>query len=351
MTSSRRIEENQLRCFVTAALEAVEMSTAHAEIVADALVTTDAMGVLTHGTKLLAGYLRRMQGGGYQAQAEPTLEREGPSWAVLNGQSNLGQIGCAAALKVGMKKASQTGVAYVGLTNTGHIGAAGYFAQYAARKGFITMVTGNDMPSVAGPGTREPVLGSNPIAYAVPVDGQEPIVFDIATAAVAGGKVYAATQRGESIPDTWLVDRQGQPTTDGTLYPYHASLAPMAGHKGYGIGLWCELMSAVLPSGLMTWQVGSWIFDEPSKPSGHNASFTFFDANLIGPQAEFSHRLKHLMAELHDAPTAEGVDQLRLPGEREWECYREAQEKGIELPEDVLEKLREAAELTGVSLP
>jgi ureidoglycolate dehydrogenase (NAD+) len=322
----------------------------HAHGTADALVTTDAMGVFTHGTKLLAGYVRKLQGGGYVASAEPIIEREGPGWAIMDGRSALGQVGSLAAIQLAIQKARQVGIAYVGLKNTGHIGAAGYYAALAARQGMIAMITGNDIPSVAAPGSRAAVLGSNPLAYAIPVVDADPILLDIATAAVAGGKVYAAIQRGESIPDTWLIGPDGHPTTDGSLYPQHASLAPMAGHKGYGFGLWCEILSAILPGGNMTWQVGSWIFDEPSRPSWHNASFTVIDIAAISAPGQFQQRLQRLMNEIHAAPTASGSDRVLLPGEREWNNYHHAQQHGINLPADVHEKLLQASELTGVKL-
>ncbi|RIK76166.1 MAG: malate dehydrogenase [Planctomycetota bacterium] len=340
---------DELRQFCVAAFTAVGVPIEPARVAADALVTADATGVFTHGTKLLAGYLRKLQGGGYRATAAPTIEREGPAWAVVDGQSGLGQAGGEFAVRAAMRKAAQTGIAYVGLRNTGHIGAAGYYAALAAREGFICMVTGNDMPSVAAPGSRGAVLGSNPLAYAIPVTGGEPILLDIATAAVAGGKVYAAHTRGEPIPPTWLIGPDGLPTTNGSLYPAKASLAPMAGHKGYGLGLWCEILSAVLPGGHATWQVGSWIFDAPDRPSWHNASFTAIDVNAVAPRAEFDQRLARLIDEIHAAPTADGVDGVLLPGEREAQNLRRASDEGIALPADVVEKLRAAAAIAGAA--
>jgi ureidoglycolate dehydrogenase (NAD+) len=307
------------------------------------------MGVFTHGTKLLIGYLKKLQGGGYQADAVPLIEREGPGWAIVNGQSALGQIGCEFSMRLAIQKARRVGIAYVGLRNTGHIGAAGYYTVLAAREGYLGIVTGNDKPSVAAPGSRGPVLGSNPMAYGIPVGDGDPILLDIATAAVAGGKVYAAHQRGEPIPPTWLIDTQGRPTTDGSLYPDHASLAPMAGHKGYGFGLLCEILSGVLPGGKLTWQVGSWMFDPPAAPSLHNASFIAIDVDLIAPRAEYDRRIRTLIDELHAAPTADGVDRVLVPGEREWINYHRAQEAGIDLPPDVVEKLRLCSSLTGVA--
>jgi ureidoglycolate dehydrogenase (NAD+) len=307
------------------------------------------MGVHTHGTKLLAGYIKKLQGGGYQAQATPTVEREGAGWAVVDGHSALGQIGADFALRLAMKKARAVGTGFVGLRNTGHIGAAGYFAAVAARERFVTMVTGNDIPSVAAPGSRGPVLGSNPLSYAVPTPSGEPIMLDIATAAVAGGKVYAAQQRGEPIPAGWLIGPDGQPTTDGSLYPAEACLAPMAGHKGYGLALWCEILSGVLPAGHITWQMGSWIFDPTSRPSWHNASFIVIDVDAITTAQEFNDRISRLIDEIHAAETTADVDRVLLPGEREWNNLRQANQDGVPLPADVVEKLRETASLTGVA--
>ncbi len=337
-----------LTTFCITALTKVGMSRADAETTAVALVTTDAMGVFTHGTKLLGGYLNRLKGGGYRATAAPRIEREGPGWAIIDGESALGQVGSVFAMRMAMAKAKQVGIAYVGLTNTGHIGAAGYYAVLAAREGLIGMITGNDMPSVAAPGSRGAVLGSNPIAYGVPVANGDPIILDMATAAVAGGKVYAAHQRGEPIPPTWLIGPDGKPTTDGSLYPYQASLAPMAGHKGYGFGLWCEILSGILPGGRITWEIGSWMFDDTSQPSRHNASFIAIDIAAMIPREQFQQRLRKLIDEIHGAATADGVERVLLPGEREGILLRRAQTEGIALPPDVVAKLEVVAQEYGV---
>jgi ureidoglycolate dehydrogenase (NAD+) len=212
------------------------------------------------------------------------------------------------------------------------------------------MVTGNDIPSVAAPGSKKAVLGSNPLAYAIPTGG-DPILLDMATAAVAGGKVYAAIQRGEQIPNTWLIGPDGHPTTDGALYPHSTALAPMAGYKGYGLGLWCEVMSALIPGGAMTWQVGSWMFDPASRPSWHNASITVFHVDAMTNRADFNARMKTLIDEIHAAPAADGVESVLLPGEREWKNSAAAHRDGIPLPEDVRTKLREASEIAGIAFP
>lgn len=345
------ISISELRCFVESVLVQCGCSKANSQTASEALVETDALGVFTHGTKLLSGYVKKLQGGGYVTNLEPKVEREGLAWAIVDGRSNLGQIGSVMAMELAIDKSKKCGIAYVGLRDSGHIGAAGYYATMAARRGMIGMVTGNDIPSVAAPGSKTAVLGSNPIAYSIPRQNAHPILLDIATAAVAGGKIYAARQRGETIPSTWLIDRDGKPTTDALSYPQSSCLAPMAGHKGYGFGLWCEVLSAVLPGGNMTWQVGSWMFDDPSMPSNHNASFIAIDVEAMMDMKVFSERLQHLIDEIHSAPTAEGIESVLLPGEREWRNYDLACERGIPLPEDVIASLATASQLTGTPLP
>ncbi|MEY3176204.1 MAG: putative oxidoreductase YjmC [Planctomycetota bacterium] len=339
------LQDFAARCLVVAGLSSVDAATT-----SGVLVGTDACGVYTHGTKLLAGYLKKLRGGGYRAAAVLKVEREGPAWAVIDGDSGLGQLGCTRAMELAIGKARQCGVAWVAIRNTGHIGAAGQYALQAAAAGCAALVTGNDIPSVAAPGSRAAVLGSNPLAFAIPTDS-DPIFLDIATAAVAGGKVYAALQRGEPIPSTWLIGPDGHPTTDGSLYPHSAALAPMAGHKGYGLGLWCEVMSAVLPGGRMTWDVGSWIFDPAERPSWHNASMTVYDVAAFTDLAGWHERIRKLKLQLQSAIPAEGSTGVVLPGQREMEQWRMARENGIPLPEDVVAKLREASDLVGVAMP
>ena len=345
-----RVAVADLTDFVTRCLRTTGLSDADCRVTSEALVSTDVMGVFTHGTKLLVGYLKKLQGGGYPISAVPRIEREGPAWAIVDGESGLGQVGSNFAVQTAIRKAKQFGVAFVALRNTGHIGAAGHYALQAAKAGCLAMVTGNDLPSVAAPGSTKAVLGSNPLAYAIPTGG-DPVLLDMATAAVAGGKVYAAHQRGETIPATWLIGPDGLPTTDGSLYPHGAALAPMAGHKGYGLGLWCEVLSALIPGGAMTWQVGSWIFDAPSKPSLHNASFFVADIDAMTDRVVFDSRMKSLIDEIHAAPTAAGIPSVLLPGELEFQSARDAAQNGIALPEDVRMKLRECADVVSGAVP
>jgi LDH2 family malate/lactate/ureidoglycolate dehydrogenase len=342
MSSERSIPVAVLSAWVEQAFVRAGLAPADATIAAEPLILSDSMGVFTHGTKLLPGYLKKLVARGSRPDARPRIIRQGPGFAVVDGDAALGQIGCHFAVEVAIEKARMVGVAFVGLRNTGHIGAAGAQAVRAAREGFFALVVGNDRPSVAAAGSRGPVLGSNPLAWAAPVPGSDPIFLDIATAAVAGGKVYAAVARGEPIPPTWLVDERGLPTTDGSSYPQHASLAPMAGHKGYGIGVLAEWLSGILPGGAVTTQVGSWLFDSPGAPTLHNAGFIVLDVAAIADPVDYAASLGRFAEEVRGAAPAEGIDRVRLPGDIEWERHRQSRAAGIALPADVRAKLAEA---------
>lgn len=345
----RRVTVADLDRFASAALTAVGASAAHARLTADALVAADAWGVFTHGTKLLPGYLRRLRGGGIRTDVEPEVVSEGPAWAVVDGHSALGQVSGALAVGVAVRKAKAAGLGYAGVRRSNHFGAAGYYAWLAAREGLVGVAVCNDIPSVAAPGARKAVTGTNPIAYALPVEDGDPILLDMALSTVAGGKVYAARQAGRPIPPDWLVGPDGRPTSDASLYPLSAALAPAGGHKGYGLALLVEGLSALLTGAAMTWQVGDWMRGDAAEPTGHGAAFLAVDAATIAP--DFARRAAELVAEVRATPPADGVERVMVPGEREWAHRRRAEADGVELPADVAAAVEAAAKDAGMAVP
>ncbi|MCA9426901.1 MAG: Ldh family oxidoreductase [Candidatus Omnitrophica bacterium] len=322
----------------------VGVSESDAKITADALVTTETWGVHTHGTKLLPGYIRRLKGGGLRVDNPPKVSSEGPSWALVDGGSSIGQVTSTFAMRKAMEKAKETGIGYAGVFNSCHFGAAGYYAWLAANENLIGLSMANDWPTVAAPGSRKAVTGSNPLAFAIPGGKADPIMLDISTGAVAGGKVYAAQKLGKPIPDNWIVGPDGLPTTDLTLFPDQAALQPMAGHKGYGLALLIEALSALLTGAAMTYSVGFWMKDDPSTHTNHGAAFLAIDVEAMTPLPNFFGRVEELVKEIHEAPKAEGSDRIYLPGEMECEKRRIALRDGIDLPEDVRMVLKEMAD-------
>ena len=346
-----KVSAEALSAFCVAALRQTGVNEQDACLTAELLVLTDTWGVFTHGTKNLRGYLRRLRAGGIRADAVPQIVSDGPSWAIVDAGSGLGMVGSRFAMRAAIAKARTAGIGFAGVRNSCHFGAAGCYAAMAAGENMIGIAMANDIPSVTAPGSRAAVLGSNPLAFALPTGDARPILLDMATSAVAGGKVFAAATLGKSIPNNWIVDADGLPTTDPRVFPHAGALVPMAGHKGYGIALLVETLSAILTGASIAGHVLSWSFDDPTRATGHGAAFFAIDLNAMMPGSLFHQRLRQTMEEIRAAPKAQGAERIYLPGEMEWDRRDRALREGIELPEDVLVNLREVAGETSLELP
>ncbi len=320
----------------------------HAEITARVLVSTDLWGVFTHGTKQLRGLLKNIRDGRLDPKAEPEVVRDVPAAALVDGHFAMPMVSSTRAMNLAIEKARELGTAFVGVTHSGHFGAAGYYANMAAENDMIGLSMCNVEPFMTVPGAKGRVLGTNPIAYAIPA-GEEPTVFlDIATSAVAVSKVFAARARGEEVPPTWFVDADGNPSTDPSKIDDGAML-PMAGHKGYGIAVLIEVLSAVLTGSAVMSEVKSWVLDLP-EPSNQGHAFMVINPSVFMPVEEFKTRVDAMIREIKSAPKALGATRIYLPGEMEWERREKFLKNGIELPSDVVANLKLMAEEWGVEL-
>jgi len=316
------------------------VSSAHAQVTSDALTLADSWGTFTHGTKLLIGYAQRLKRGGLRTDTEPQVVKEGPAWAIVDGQATLGQVVSTFAMTKAVELANKSGFGYVGVRNSCHFGAAGVYSSLAAKENMVGLSMANDVPSVAAPGSRTSITGTNPFSYAIPAGKHPPILLDMAISTVAGGKIYAAQQLGKEIPDNWLIGPDGKPTSDASLYPASACLAPMTAHKGYGLALMIESLSAIMTGASLTWNVGSWMFDDGTKPTNHGGCFIAMNVAAMQPLDKFLARVDGLIDEIHEAPKADGVERLYVPGEMEWERRQKALQDGIKLQADVVAQLR-----------
>jgi ureidoglycolate dehydrogenase (NAD+) len=343
------VSAHDLRIFCIDALTRLGVAEEDAQTTADVVVTTDTWGVFTHGVKSLRGYIRRIQAGGIRADARPRVTAEGSGWAIVDGDSALGMVASTFAMRVAIEKARVCGIGYVGVFNSCHFGAAGYYAALAAAEDMIGLAMANDAPSVTAPGARGRVTGSNPMAYAVPSGTGMPILLDMATSTVAGGKVAAAHALGKLVPGGWIVDADGQPTTDPVAFLAGGALTPMAGHKGYGLAVLIETLAAVLTGAAITRQVVPWIVGDPSIPTQHGAAFIAINIAAMMPIDEFKRRVDTLARQIRESPRAEGADRIYLPGEIEWERRKKSLAEGIMLPQDVRRSLEELSRELGIA--
>jgi ureidoglycolate dehydrogenase (NAD+) len=345
--ASYRVRPEDLKRFCIRAMTASGLSERHAAETAEVLVTTDTWGTFTHGSRQILPLMKNVREGAIRAEAEPSVISEGPAWTLVDGQFAMPPVTSRLAMQAAMKKARESGVAYSGVRHSSHYGAAGYYAVMAAEEGMIGLSISNVDVRMTVPGARAPVIGTNPFAYAVPAGRDRPVFMDIATSVVAISKVLTAKAAGKSIPDNWLIDEHGRPTTDPTIYPERGVIVPMAAHKGYGIALFIEILAGILTGASFLTGIGNWL-GEPAEAADQGHAFVAWDVETFMPIERFHGRMEAMIDEIRNAPKAEGADRIYLPGEMEWEKQAEATSAGLLLPDFVIMNHFALAEQTGL---
>lgn len=333
----RPVYAEELKTFLVAAMLQCGLRADDAEVTADVLVTTDTWGTFTHGSKQLRPLLQlrpdRMDIG-----ATPEVVAEGAGWALVDGHYALATVTACHAMQITIRKATNVGIAFVGVRNSNHFGGAGYYANLAAQKDLIGLAMTNTNPLMAVTGAASMVLGTNPFSYAVPAGREKTVFLDVATSVVAASKAISARALGQSVPLGWLVDKEGVPTTDPSRYPEEGALLPMAGHKGYGLALMIEILCAALTGADMLSEVKLWLEKHPG-PLNQGHAFIAININNFMPVNRFKERMDRMIQEIKSAPKAKGSDRIYLPGEIEWDNRERALVQGMTLPEHVIERL------------
>jgi len=342
-----RVAPDDLTQFCIEAMRLTGLNEEDARLTAEVLVTTDTLGTFTHGTRQLRGLLKNFRSGRLHAAAHEAIVAEGPAWAIVDAHYAMPPAVSYRCMQLAMRKAKASGIGYVGVRHSSHYGAAGFYANLAARGDMFGLSMCNVDPCMTVPGSKGRVLGTNPIAYAAPAGEEKPVYLDIATSAVAATKIYAAKALGQPIPGNWLVDEDGLPTSDYSNFPEKAVQVPMAGHKGYGLAVMVEILTAVLTGAAVMSGVSSWVLDSPN-PTDEGHAFVAIDIGQIMPLGEFKSRMDGMIREIKSAPLAKGADRIYLPGEIELERQETALAQGIVLPPDVVASLRGLAEDVGL---
>jgi ureidoglycolate dehydrogenase (NAD+) len=338
-----RVRAEELEAFCVRAMLNAGMREEDARITARVLITTDTWGVFTHGTKQLKPLLKSMRDGGLDAVARPEIVAEGPAWAHVDGHFAMPMVTSVMAMHTAIIKAQSSGIAFSGVMHSSHFGAAGYYAMLAAEHDMIGLAMTNVDPFMTVPGAKGRILGTNPITYAVPTGKERPVFLDMATSTVAASKVFAAEALGKPIPDTWIVDKDGRPSTDPAELMKGGAMQPMAGYKGYGIALLIEILAGVLTGSLFMNDLKTWIIDTDAHiDQGH--AFLVIDPKIMMPIEQFKARMDDMVHRVRTTPTAPGASRIYMPGEMEWDRRDDALANGIPLPEDVLANLRSVAE-------
>jgi LDH2 family malate/lactate/ureidoglycolate dehydrogenase len=319
-----------------------------AALFADTLVQADLWGHQSHGLLRLGWYCARLRSGAMKAVTHTSLPVDGGAIAVMDGGDGVGQVIAKRAVGEAVARAKKHGVGVVSIRNSNHFGTCMYFTRMGAEQGCITLLMSNAGPNMAPWGGLQKKIGTNPWSIAAPggntIEG--PVVMDMANSGVARGKIYLAGKRHEPIPDHWAIDVHGRPTTDPQK-AIEGFILPMAGHKGYVMGVMVDILSGVLS--------GSQFLDgvhgpyDPVNRSGAGHLLVALNVEAFMPLAEFRSRMDDYIANLKSVPLAEGHDQVFYPGEMERQADARNRAKGLVLPRDTLAEVQRVADEAGVA--
>jgi len=348
-----RVDPQKLTDFSIKALEKLGIPREDAVITARMLVACDLRGVESHGVAHLnMFYGRRIKLGIINLTPKPRVINETPSTAVMDGDNGLGFVVGYHAMNEAIKRAENTGAGFVAVRNSTHFGAAAYYAMMALEHDMIGFSMTNNVPIVVAPGSSKPALSTNPLAVAVPAGKKPPFVLDMATSAVAGGKLEIARRNKQPIPEGWVVDGEGKPVTDITKKVWgEGGLLPLGGtpshgaYKGFGLALVVDILSGILSGSTI-----STLAKVDPKALG-NYSDHFFGALRISsfvPVEQFKKTMDDAIAALEALPTVPGVTRVSVPGSYEDAIVKERQAKGIPLEPAVIQDLKNLAQELGI---
>lgn len=362
--NNMRLAAGILRSFCVEALERLEVPHEDAQITARVLVEADLRGIESHGVARMRRYVSGIQQGIIRPNANPRVVHETVSTATIDGNAGLGQPTSHKAMKLAMAKAHEHSLGFVAVKNSNHFGIAGYYAMMALAENMIGICTTNSEVLVVPTFARNAILGTNPIATAVPAGKERPFVLDMSTSTVTRGKLEVYARLEKPIPQNWATDEKGIATEDpsqvlqniinrsgGGLLPLGGASEESGGHKGYGLAMAVEIFSAVLSGALYA----NLVYPRNKKgrllPSGIGHFFGAMRIDAFRPEDEFKRDMDDLIRRVKNAPKAEGAERIYIHGEKEFEEAELRTRLGVPLNPKVVEDLRTIAKELGMSEP
>lgn len=339
------IAHERLLALVRAIFEADGVPPDDAAFLADTLVQAELWGHASHGVLRVGWYHARLRSGAMKAVTALRTVVDAGAVAVIDGEDGIGQVVARHALQEAVRRARQHGIGAVAVRNSNHFGTCMYYTRMGALQGCITQLTTNGGPNMPPWGGLKKLMGTNPWSVGAPAGRFAPMLMDVATSGVARGKIYLAQQRGETIPDSWAVDANGQPTTDPRA-ALEGFVLPMAGHKGYAIGMAIDVLSGVLSgSGFLDDVHGPY---DPVNPSRAGHLFLALDIGAFQPRHEFDARMEAYIERLKAVPVAPGHEGVFYPGELEARNDLRQREHGLRVARETLAGLQALARQAGL---
>ncbi|MDU4744941.1 putative oxidoreductase [Pantoea sp. AN62] len=348
MSTLLHINATRLHQFTEAIWLAAGSQQEEARLVADHLVAANLAGHDSHGVGMIPSYMASLKQGHLQLNQRPTLDKDNGAVLTLNAHQGFGQVAAWEAMKLGIERAEKLGIAAVGLHHSHHIGRIGHWAEQCAAAGFVSFHFVNVMgdPMVAPFGGSDRRFGTNPFCAIFPRPHARPLLLDFATSGIAYGKTRVAWNKGVEVAPGYLIDAQGQPTTDpGVMHQSpHGSLLPFGLHKGYALATLCEILGGALSGGRTTHQA--------TLQSGNDAIFNCMTTIILNPAAFDAPAMQDEAEAFLDwvkASPPSGDAPIQVPGEWE-EANRIARDReGIPLDSTSWQQICQAATEAGMS--
>jgi L-2-hydroxycarboxylate dehydrogenase (NAD+) len=331
----------------------------HAQLATHVLLDADLRGIDSHGIARLSGYVRLWEADRVNAVPEIKIVHETPSTAVIDGDKGLGLVVAPKAMDLAIEKARTAGTGWVAVRNSNHFGIAGHHAMMALKHDMIGITMTNASPLVAPTFSIERLLGTNPIAVAIPAGHQPPFVADFATTTAANGKLEILQRKNSEAPLGWVQTKDGSASTNPNELKSGGALIPLGSdrehgsHKGYCLGAWVDIFSSVLSGA----NYGPWVppfvafLAPPDDPVGSGIGH-FVGAMRIDafrPAEDFKQHMDNWIGRFRAARTVSGQDRVLIPGDPEREISVEREKAGIPLNHKVVEDLQALAKRLEVS--
>src|SRR6266571_8079716 len=342
-----RVSATQLTAFVTRAFIAAGLPEGEAQTVTRYMVEADLRGSDTHGVIRLPLYVRRLRAGGINARPHIRIAEERPATALVDGDNGMGHLVMRFAAMTAIEKAKAAGVAWVGARMSNHAGPAALYAMMPLAHDMIGLYlavgSNNHLPPW---GSTENLLGTNPIAIAIPAQDEAPVVLDMAPTVAAFGKVRLKMQRGEELPSGWMIGRDGKPLTD----PKRAEqglLLPIGDYKGYGLSLMAGLLAGTLNQAAFGRDVVDFV-KEQGKATNTGHAIVAVSVEAFAPAAGFKRQVDAAIRAMRGAQRLPGVERIWLPGEQSHLKRQARLENGIPMPKPLRDSLATAARDLGI---
>ncbi len=329
-------------------------------ICADVLITSDLRGIESHGVGRLKYYYDRIQAGVQHTQTEFKIVKETETSAVIDGQHGMGHVIAFRSMRLAMGKAKQYGLGAVAVRNGTHFGIAGYYPLMAAEEGMMGFTVTNARPAIAPTFSTEPMLGTNPIAFAAPSDMPFPFCFDGATSISQRGKIEVAARAEKPVPEGWVIDEEGEPLTDpeqileqlgqatAALLPLGGAGELLAGYKGYDLATMVEILSAGLSGGVFMKDLLGFAPDGSRRPYMLGHFFLAIDIEHFIPLKLSKFITGQIMRALQNARKAPGEERIYVAGEKEHENQARILEQGVPVNPNLRQQLQTMRDELGI---